>query len=243
MSDDRPIGVLVGGASGLGVVARLRATLPKEDLLVISDDSHDPYAALPARLVRARLERLGTELTDGGAKLVLLGSLQGTLDGAPALSVPVLTLDGSVEEAARRSTTGVVAAVCGEGCVRGDAYTQQVRRLRGGISVVVQEWAGLRSGILEPKAVLERALASGAGAIALVCGHASPLAPTLREAGSLLVVDAPFGAADRVRRRLAAGNALAQRRRSGRTILSSSAPARSQAELAVAVGSAALQGR
>jgi glutamate racemase len=231
VSDERPIGVLVGDAGSLDVVARLRAALPKEDLVVTSDDSHGPYAALRGDVVARRLARLGAELVEQGAKLVLVGSLQGSLDGAPVLPVPVLTLEAVLQGAARASGAGVVAAVCGEGCVRGGSYARSVRRLRGGSGVVVQEWAGLRDGVLSPAAVAERAQAAGAGAIALVCGHASRLAGPLAD-GPLPVVDAADVAARRVRHLLAAGDGLARRRRPGRTILSSSAPTRVQSELA-----------
>ena len=242
MSDERPIGVLVGGSAALGVVALLRTALPKEDLLVVSDDSYEPYAALPGLTVRRRLARLADELAGDGVKAVLLASLQGAIDGVPALPVPVVTLDGALEAAARASANGVVAAVCGEACTRGGSYERRVRKLRGGTRVVVQEWAGLREGRIAAAAVLARAEEAGAGAIALVCCHGSPLAPGLGRS-ALPVVDAATLAAARLRRLLVVGDALAQRRRPGRTIVSSSAPARAQSGLAAAVTAGGRTGR
>jgi glutamate racemase len=123
--------------------------------------------------------------------------------------------------------------------VRGLPFARAVRRARGASPVVAAEWPflrdlveGGRAATPEARDLVAREVAAlragGVGAIALACAHAAGVAPLVVAAAGrhLPVFDAAALAAARARDILVRRGLLARRRRPGRQLDLSTAPAR-----------------
>ncbi len=212
---DGPVGVLAEGAGGLLVARALLARLPKEDVLLLQDDAYAPYARRAARVVADRAPRLAAEIAAGGAKVLVVASLQAGEDAlepiAAAAGVPTLGLDATLVHAAARARGGPIAAVFAEGTLRGRPWLRANRFQRGGSEVLPVPW---RVGTDAPS------VAAGY-TVALICPLAAGLAASYDQP-----VDCAEVVAERVHRHLIRMGALARRRRAGRLLRLSSHPLR-----------------
>lgn len=160
-------------------------------------------------MVAERVADLAGQLASAGVKVILLGSLQGTLDGLDAAraaaGVPVVGLEtGAGVAVAARLRPGLPVAVMVEpGSVRLPQLAAALKRVRSGGLPVVEVGAEAPAGVV---------VLASAGACA---------APP----GSVDAVSAAAVAADRTHRMLVRERALARRRRAGRVLAMSSHPA------------------
>jgi len=212
---DGPIGVIAGGqGAGRLVAGRLRRLIPREDVLVTSDEGWAPWARRPGRVVGERCLALGRDLAERGAKLVLVASLQGTLDGLAALrgelAVPVLgfELDVLVMQTAAAVKGAPVAVVVEHGSVRDAQLIAALKLVRsGGLQVV-------RLGEQLPDV----------GGLALASAGAC-LRPPQPPPG-VTTISAVDLAVARAHRALVRSRLLAHRKRAGRVLAMSSHPTR-----------------
>ncbi|HUZ84147.1 MAG TPA: hypothetical protein VMU66_05595 [Gaiellales bacterium] len=237
--------VLAAGG-GRAFARALHRLLPREDVVLLSDDAYAPYARRPPPVVVDRVGRLGTELVAGHrAKLVVLASAAACDDALAALrsrlpATPVVGIEASATRAAALSRGGLAAVVVGEGCVRGRHHARRLRGQwvgSGGLAAVT--WPGLRelvdggrAGDFDPAPRLAELAAASVDSLALACAHASAVAEpvtALAASHGIAVVDCSRVAALRVRATLLHHRALARRRRPGRLIEVSSDPARAVA--------------
>ena len=209
MNAEASIGILAADWAGVSVADAVQRALPHEDVVYLADQAWAPYAGRPGAVVRDRVMRMAADLVEQhGCKLVVLASLQATLDGLEAARartapVPVVGLEPGpvLARAAALAGTGKVRVVVGAGCVRGELLRQELKRGR------------------------DRSLPAGiapvdADVAALLCAHACAEPPA----------DRPFVSATE----LAAASACAtvrgmglvvRRKRRGRRTIVSSAPA------------------
>lgn len=235
--------VLVGGSGGGAVVARLRARLPHEDVVVLADDAYAPYARRPPAVVIDRVGRLASELVGGhAAKLLVLASAAASEDALTALraalpATPVVGVEAAAAHGAARAGGRLVAVVVGDGCVRGLLHARGLRRQRAGAGgVAVASWPGLRELVdrgrpaeFDPAPRIAELRAAGAGSLVLACPHAWSVAAQVAAAAApagIAVVDYADVLAGRVHRALVRGRAIARRRRPGRLLAISSDPVR-----------------
>jgi hypothetical protein len=206
---DGSIGVLAGSGRGVAaVVGELRERLPHEDVLSLADDGWAPWARRPGHVVARRVGVLAGELVTGGAKVILLTSLQGTLDGLAAArtaGVPVIGLEpAAVAARALAAAAGrPVTVVVEGGGVRPAQLAAALKRVHSGGLPVVEAGAALPPGML--------AIASPGLDGALWAGRPAVVATAV--------------AAEAVHRLLVRERALARRRRAGRWMAMSSFPA------------------
>lgn len=190
------------------MAAALLRRMPHEDVLVVSDDGWQPWARRPGRIVAARVAALAGQLAAGGAKAVLLATLQGTLDGLEAAraaaGVPVLgfELAAVVARTAAAHPGRPLTVVVAPGAVRPPQLAAALKRLRSG-GIPTSELGATIEGVA--------ALASAAA-----CGSPPP---------GVACVSAAEVAADRAHRLLVRDHGLARRRRAGRVLAMSSHPA------------------
>jgi hypothetical protein len=206
---DGPIGVLAGSGRGAAaLVGELRARLPHEDVLSVADDGWAPWARRRGDVVARRVAELAGELAGAGAKVVVLASLQGTLDGlgaARGAAVPVIGLEPAavVTRALAAAAGRPVTVAVAPGAVRPAQLAAALKRVHAGGLPVVELGGELPAGVL--------ALASAGLGEAAAAGRP--------------FVSASAVAGERVHRFLARERALARRRRAGRAMAMSSFPA------------------
>jgi hypothetical protein len=209
MNAEAPIGILAADWAGLAAADAVQRTLPHEDVVYLADQAWAPYAGRPGAVVRDRVARMAADLVEQhGCKLVVLASLQATLDGLDAArervtGVPVVGMEPGpvLARAAALAGTGRVRAVVGNGCVRGAQLRNELKRGR------------------------DRSLPAGAAPLdadvaALLCAHACTDPPA----------DRPFVSATELAAASAAATVrgmggVARRKRRGRRLIVSSAPA------------------
>jgi hypothetical protein len=206
---EAPIGILASDWAGIVVADAVRRTLPHEDVVYLADQAWAPYAGRPGAVVRDRVARMAADLVEQhGCKLVVLASLQATLDGLEAArarigATPVVGMEPGpvLARAAALAGSGKVRAVMGRGCVRAEQLRGELKRGR------------------------DRSLPGGATVLdadvaALLCAHACADPP----AGRPFVSAAELAAASACATvRGMAG--VARRKRRGRRVIVSSAPA------------------
>ena len=209
MNAEAPIGILAADWAGLAVADAVQRALPHEDVVYLADQAWAPYAGRPGAVVRDRVMRMAADLVEQhGAKLVILASLQATLDGLDAVrarlgTVPVVGMEPGpvLARAAALAGSGKVRAVMGTGCVRG-------AQLRG-----------------ELKKGRDRSLPAAvspldADVAALLCAHSSAEPPADRPFVSAAELAAASAAAT-----VRGMGGVARRKRPGRRMIVSSAPA------------------
>jgi hypothetical protein len=212
---EAPIGILAADWAGLAAADAVQRALPHEDVVYLADQAWASYAGRPGAVVRDRVARMALDLVEQHAcKLVVLASLQATLDGLDAAreraaGVPILGMEPGpvLARAAALAGSGRVRAVVGSGCVRGAQLRGELKRGR------------------------DRSLPAGVApldtdVVALLCAHACADPPADRPFVSAAEVVAASAAATV---RGMAG--VARRKRRGRRILVSSSP-RSAATIA-----------
>ena len=208
MNPEAPIGILGGDWAGLVAADAVQRALPHEDVVYLADQAWAPYAGRPGAVVEDRVARMAVDLVEQhGCKLVVLASLQATLDGLDAArarlgAVPVVGLEPgpTLARAAALAGTGKVRAVVGTGCVRGAQLRAELKRGRD---------RSLPAGLT----------ATDADVVALLCAHACADPPTDRTSVSALELAAASACAT-----VRAMGGVARRKRRGRRILVSSAP-------------------
>jgi len=242
---DAPIAVIASGFAGRAVCESIARVLPKEDVLLLADHAYAPYARRRPAVVADRVTRLALDLVGERApKLLVLASAQACADVLEPLRLrlaplPVVGIDGIVTQASARSSSGRVAILTGEDCLRGAQLARSLKRQRGGALVSWSAVPGLRAAVesgREPSGLagaVAQATAAGVDAVALGCPHASAVAAAVKRAAGehVAVVDSAALAAERVRRLLLRAALTTGRRRQGRLELASSDPAAGQRAL------------
>jgi hypothetical protein len=206
---EAPIGILAADWAGLAVADVIQRTLPREDVVYLADQAWAPYTGRPGAVVRDRVARMAADLVEQhGCKVIVLASLQGTLDGLEAArarlgAVPVVGMEPGpvLARAAALAGTGKVRAVIGNGCVRGAQLREELKRGRD---------RSLPPGV----APLDTDVA------ALLCAHACADPPLDRP----YVSAADLAAASAAATVRALGRVVGRKRR-GRRVIVSSAPA------------------
>ena len=143
MDPDGPIGVIASASGAAALVADLRRRMPHEDVILMSDDGHPAWSRLRGAFVQGRVQAMTVDLCHAGAKLIVIGSLQGTLDGLEAARAatpaPVIGIDlrYAVDRAFALSRGGPVAIVSASQAVRLPQLQGALKRLRsGGLPVI-----------------------------------------------------------------------------------------------------------
>lgn len=108
----------------------LQRLMPREDVVLIADHAYAPYARRPGAVVCDRVTHMVEALRrEYGCKLVVLASLQATLDSQGAVGAVGMTLAPAVARAAA-AAGGTVGVWVEPGSVRGPQLRTELRRAR-----------------------------------------------------------------------------------------------------------------
>ena len=221
-----PIGIFDSGLGGLTAVRRLRAILPREDLVYLGDTGRVPYGGRD----RATLRRFAREdlafLLGQGVKAVLVacGTVSSVaLDALQDAGIPVcgVVLPGG-QAAAAATRTGRVGLIGTEAAVRSGAYEAAIKAADPRVQVcasacpkfvpLIEGGAAADDG--ELLAAAEEYLAPirdlGADTLLLGCTHYPLIADTIRKTvgEAVTLIDAAAAAADTLKKTLAGAGLL-----------------------------------
>jgi glutamate racemase len=224
---EAPIGVFDSGVGGLSVLREIRRELPKEDLIYVADSGYAPYGDRPEAYVRERAVAIMEFLRSRSAKAVVVACNTATGIAVDALraryDVPIVAIEPAVKPAAAQSRSRIVGVLATTQTLAGQKFAKLVRTHAGDVEVLTQACPGLveqvEAGELMSQATrslveqyVRPLLDRGADTVVLGCTHYPFLMDLIRDvAGSAVtVIDSAVPVARELRRRLQAGELLAQ---------------------------------
>lgn len=222
-----PVGVFDSGMGGLSVIAELRKSAPREDIIYYGDNANCPYGGRSDEWLRARSLEITDFLLERGAKAVVVACNAASAAGLEHLralrNVPVMGLVPAVKPAVAATRTRTIGVLSTQATIRGRLLLDVIERfaLPAGVEVVKVAPVGLVEAVeagelLTPqtaRAVADAVLpmlAQGVDAIVLGCTHYPFLTPLIREivGDGVQIIDSGEGVARQTCRVLEAHNLL-----------------------------------
>ena len=148
-----PIGVFDSGVGGLSVLRALRAQLPQEDFVYLSDAAHAPYGERTDDYVSARALRVADYLvTQYGVKALVVACNTATAAAIQALrarwpTLPIVGIEPALKPAAAASQTKRVGVMATRSTLQSAKFKTLLDSLQGQAEFVVQACDGLAAAI------------------------------------------------------------------------------------------------
>ena len=148
-----PIGVFDSGVGGLSVLRALRAQLPQEDFVYLSDAAHAPYGERTDDYVSARALRVADYLiTQHGVKALVVACNTATAAAIQVLRVrwpalPIVGIEPALKPAAAASQTKRVGVMATRSTLQSAKFKTLLDSLQGQAEFVVQACDGLAAAI------------------------------------------------------------------------------------------------
>jgi glutamate racemase len=148
-----PIGVFDSGVGGLSVLRALRAELPQEDFVYLSDAAHAPYGERTDDYVSARALRVADYLiTQHGVKALVVACNTATAAAIQMLrarwpTLPIVGIEPALKPAAAASQTKRVGVMATRSTLQSAKFKTLLESLQGQAEFVVQACDGLAAAI------------------------------------------------------------------------------------------------
>jgi len=148
-----PIGVFDSGVGGLSVLRALRAQLPQEDFVYLSDAAHAPYGERTDDYVSARALRVADYLiTQHGVKALVVACNTATAAAIQVLrarwpTLPIVGIEPALKPAAAASQTKRVGVMATHSTLQSAKFKTLLDSLQGQAEFVVQACDGLAAAI------------------------------------------------------------------------------------------------
>ena len=148
-----PIGVFDSGVGGLSVLRALRAQLPQEDFVYLSDAAHAPYGERTDDYVSARALRVADYLiTQHGVKALVVACNTATAAAIQVLrarwpTLPIVGIEPALKPAAAASQTKRVGVMATRSTLQSAKFKTLLDSLHGQAEFVVQACDGLAAAI------------------------------------------------------------------------------------------------
>lgn len=150
-----PIGVFDSGVGGLSVLKALRAELPHEDFVYVSDSGNAPYGERPEAFVVARARRLTNYLLDThqpAIKALVVACNTATAAAIQLLrqdhtTLPIVGVEPALKPAAALSRTRRIGVMATRGTLASQKFKLLLNLLAGQAEFVCQPCDGLADAI------------------------------------------------------------------------------------------------
>ena len=148
-----PIGVFDSGVGGLSVLRALRAELPQENFVYLSDAAHAPYGERTDDYVSARALRVAEYLVaQQGVKALVVACNTATAAAIQTLrahwpGMPVVGIEPALKPAAAASQTKVVGVMATRTTLGSAKFKALLDKLQGQAQFVLQACDGLAAAI------------------------------------------------------------------------------------------------
>ena len=148
-----PIGVFDSGVGGLSVLRALRAQLPQEDFVYLSDAAHAPYGERTDDYVSARALRVADYLiTQHGVKALVVACNTATAAAIQVLrarwpTLPIVGIEPALKPAAAASHTKRVGVMATRSTLQSAKFKALLDNLQGQADFVLQACDGLAAAI------------------------------------------------------------------------------------------------
>lgn len=170
--NNAPIGLFDSGVGGLTVARAVMDQLPGESLIYIGDTANAPYGPQPIAAVRAHAQRIGDELVERGAKMLVIACNTATSaflhDARERYSIPVVeVIQPAVRRAMATTRNGKIGVIGTIGTITSGAY-QDLFALNPAVEVT----AAACPAFVE---FVERGITSGRQILGVAQGYLEPL--------------------------------------------------------------------
>ena len=148
-----PIGVFDSGVGGLSVLRALRAQLPQENFVYLSDAAHAPYGERTDDYVSARALRVADYLiTQHGVKALVVACNTATAAAIQVLrarwpTLPIVGIEPALKPAAAASHTKRVGVMATRSTLQSAKFKALLDNLQGQADFVLQACDGLAAAI------------------------------------------------------------------------------------------------
>jgi glutamate racemase len=220
VAEAAPIGVLDSGVGGLSVLRALRAKMPSESFIYVSDSACAPYGDKTTEVVLGRVKRVAACLLERGAKALVLACNTASVIAAQQLrlrcALPIVALEPAIKPACQVTKTNVVLVLATTNTIGSQSVARLCATHAANTRVILQACPGLADlvelGQLDHAATrellaryLRPGLAAGADVIVLGCTHYAFLAARIAQlAGPAVTLVEPSEAIARQLHRLLA---------------------------------------
>jgi glutamate racemase len=151
----RPIGVFDSGVGGLSVLKALRAELPHEDFVYVSDSGNAPYGERPEAFVVARARQLTNYLLDTqqpAIKALVVACNTATAAAIHLLrqdhpTLPIVGVEPALKPAVAMSRTRRIGVMATRGTLASQKFKALLDSLAGQAEFVCQPCDGLADAI------------------------------------------------------------------------------------------------
>jgi glutamate racemase len=165
----RPIGVFDSGVGGLSVLKALRAELPHEDFVYVSDSGNAPYGERPEEFVVARARHLTNYLLDSNnpaIKALVVACNTATAAAIHLLrqdhpTLPIVGVEPALKPAVALSRTRRIGVMATRGTLASQKFKALLDSLSGQAQFLCQPCDGLADAIERHDATQIKALCSG----------------------------------------------------------------------------------
>jgi glutamate racemase len=180
------IGVFDSGVGGLSVLRAIRAALPEEDLVYVSDSGHAPYGDQTEEHITQRTLTVGNWLAEQGVKAITIACNTATVVAARTLReqthLPVVAIEPAIKPAVALTRSGVVGVLATRQTVQSDSVARLCQEHGAGKHILLQacpgwvelvEQADVHSAQTEAlvRQFVEPLRAQGADTLVLGCTH------------------------------------------------------------------------
>ncbi len=230
--------VIDSGVGGLSVIPALRRELPREDFLYFGDAKNAPYGEKTADEVRTIVDGIVGDLTDKGAKAVVLACNTATSAAAAYLRekypVPIIGMEPALKPAAEAGERPRVLVMATPLTIREDKLHDLAVRLRDEADFIFVPCHGLvelvEAGEVDSERVtdeVKKLLAPHVGkidSIVLGCTHYAHLKGVIKSVAGdgVKLFDGADGTARQTRRRLEEADLLSDKNEGSVTLTDSS---------------------
>lgn len=154
----RPIGVFDSGVGGLSVLKALRAELPHERFVYLSDSGHAPYGERDDEHVIARAHAIARYLgRQHNIKALVVACNTATAAAIAELrsahgELPIVGIEPALKPAVALSHTGIVGVMATRGTLNSEKFGRLLGSLNGQATFILQACDGLADAIEQANA-------------------------------------------------------------------------------------------
>lgn len=143
----KPIGIFDSGAGGLSVWKEIKAQLPEESTIYISDSKYAPYGTKGKDAILKR-SIINTEtLLNKGAKIVVVACNTATTNAISILrenyDVPFIGIEPAIKPAALNTKTNCIGILATRGTLSSALFHETSQRYTKNLNVIEQEGNGI----------------------------------------------------------------------------------------------------
>lgn len=151
MSDNRPIGLFDSGVGGLSVLLEIKKILPKENIVFLADQGHNPYGAKTKKQLQNLSKRITDYLLKYDIKTLVIACNTATcyaLDSLRAqFKIPIVGVVPAVKPAADLTKNGKIAVMSTPATAKSDYLADLVAENASGAKVLKLGCDGLEESV------------------------------------------------------------------------------------------------